>query len=336
MRAGAALLIFLALAGFVGLVRQPAAAQPEIGGLYLALGDSIAAGIGSSLPRERSYPALVHHWLEQESGGTIPFANLAIPGETTESFTSGGQLQALQREADLASQAGLPLIAVTLSLGGNDLLNLSDAGLAEREAGLERFRVSYRAAAEAVRNVVGPDTPLILTTLYDLTGGDAAVPYSDAWWVAQFNEVIQNVAGETSSAVVDLREGFQNEIPELTLYPTDVHPTNRGQLAIARLVWASLGSTGDPPRIEVVSSLTVTRDTPTLRFRVDNPIELVAAHVVIGDTETAATSVGDGEWVALLDLSGIETRSISVRIRVVDMAGEQGETEVTLERSGEG
>lgn len=291
-------------------------------GLYVALGDSLAAGIGSSLPRERGYPALVQRWLAQHAAAPVPYTILAVPGETAASFAATGQLDRFRDTAAQARDAGLPLAAVSLSLGGNELLALRAAGVSDRQQGLDAFRASYSAALAAVRAAAGPDTRIVVTTYYDLTEGDPALPRTDAWWIARFNEVIRAAAEAEGTTVADLHPPFQSRVTELTHYPLDVHPSNAGHVVIAGLVWAALGLDTTGPSIQISSPAEATRPTPTLQFTVADDTEGTTVTVEVdGLTAVEPLEVTDGAWVALLDLAGVTTGAIAVTVIARDVAG---------------
>ena len=154
-----ALLTLALLAGAVAPTHRAGATSP---GVYIALGDSVAAGIGSSLPRTRSYPALVHGWLAAQLGGNVQFANLAVPGETTATFISGGQLEHFKQEVARDRQAGLPVLAVSVTLGGNELLDVSGQLLSDRQAALDDFRQRFPDALRQIR-AQAPDARLVVT-----------------------------------------------------------------------------------------------------------------------------------------------------------------------------
>jgi lysophospholipase L1-like esterase len=302
------------------LAPQPSRAQTP--GVYITAGDSIAAGIGASLPREHGNGALVHGWLEALTGATVPFENLAIPGETAASFIDGGQLQRLRETVTRANEAQLPILAVTISLGGNELLGLEANGLADRKAGLDDFRQRYNEAVAAIRTAVGDETPIVVLTYYNLTGGDSTIQLSDAWWIEQFNDVIRSVAQTHNAGVADLPDRFTGRIDELTHYPFDVHPSNTGHAEIARAVWSTLALDTEPPIITIDSDLEVTRSTPTVRFTVADNVGVrsvtaqsdgVAFH---GPFETAPN-----EYAMLLDVEVGEATEVALTLEISDDAG---------------
>ena len=109
-----------ALALAIGLFATPAAAA-EPDGLYVALGDSLAWGDGASDPATTSYvPLMADYFAGTSNGGAKNSVNLAVRGETTDSFIAGQMNSALAAILDPSTDTRV----VTLSIGGNDLLNL--------------------------------------------------------------------------------------------------------------------------------------------------------------------------------------------------------------------
>lgn len=300
---------------------QPAPVAAGSPGLYIAVGDSLTAGVGSSLPRTRSYPALVHQWMEALNGVPLPYSNLGVPGETAASFLTGAQWPAFQAEVARAASAGTPMYAVSVSLGGNELLSAQATGLLDRQSALDEFRVSYEQAIDGIRSAIGTETPLVLTTYYDVTEGDPAQQFTDAWWVAQFNQVILDTANDYDARVADLAPLFLDRLAELTRYPVDVHPTNQGFLAIAEAVWQTLDFDRTPPVIELRSSEQVTRGTPTLRFTATDQVGVTTLRVTAGEADVRPIELAPGEYVALLNLGSDPTQPLPVVIEATDAAG---------------
>jgi lysophospholipase L1-like esterase len=95
------------------------AATPQT--VYLALGDSLAWGDGASSPAETSYSALLTDYFAGTAhGGAKQAVNLAVRGETTSSFIDGQMNAAVALILDPTTD----VTVVTLSVGGNDLLDL--------------------------------------------------------------------------------------------------------------------------------------------------------------------------------------------------------------------
>lgn len=109
-----------ALALAVGLIASPVAAA-ESDTVYLALGDSLAWGDGASDPATTAYvPLLADYFAGTANGGAKTALNLAVRGETTGSFMAGQMNAAVATILDPATDTRV----VTMSIGGNDLLNL--------------------------------------------------------------------------------------------------------------------------------------------------------------------------------------------------------------------
>lgn len=98
----------------------PAAAHAQ-STLYLALGDSLAVGDGASDPATTGYVGLMTDYYAGASHGNAKAAvNLAVGGETTESFMGEQMSSAVETIQDPSTD----VTVVTISIGGNDLLNL--------------------------------------------------------------------------------------------------------------------------------------------------------------------------------------------------------------------
>jgi len=301
--------------------------------VYIAVGDSIAAGIGSSLPRERGYAALTHALITQHSGSFVPFESLAVPGETARTFIDNGQLDRFRASVSRAREGGLGIHVVTLSLGGNEMLDLESSGLPDREAGLETFRVSYAEALDAVRVVIGPNVPLVVTTYYDLTEGNSTLTNTDAWWIEQFNTVIRDQAAERGAAIADIHEPFTGNIAAWTLYPVDVHPSNAGHLKIAEAVWRTFGNDATAPVIDAPERIRANRDTPTLRFNATDSTSLSNLSLECPDVQCTQPLIDEnGEYIALIDVSNAATSESMMTLVASDAAGNTTRHDIVIER----
>lgn len=111
---GGAILGTAALAGPV-----TAAGSPET--LYIAMGDSLAWGDGASVPDRTGYvPRLAGYFQGASHGGADTLVNLAVPGATTGDLLATQLADALALIGDPATDTSV----VTISVGGNDMLNL--------------------------------------------------------------------------------------------------------------------------------------------------------------------------------------------------------------------
>lgn len=298
--------------------------------VYIALGDSIAAGIGSSLPRERGYSALIRDLISRESGRIVTLENLATPGETVTSFRDDGQLSRFHDLVDRLNRGNTPISAITVSLGGNDMLHVSGRGSTDRQAALDGFTSAYPAVLSDIRSAVGNDIPIIVTNSYDLSSGDSSIVESDAWWIARFNDVIAAGAAASSARVADVSSEFAGHISDYTLAPWDVHPTNAGHQAIAAAVWRALAIDTIAPVVTVTPTLISARRMPTLRFTANDntgidDIEIRSS----GGTIHGPFQTGTNTWVVLVDLGDV-TGIVTVTIKASDLAGNTVSRDVTI------
>jgi lysophospholipase L1-like esterase len=321
--------LILAVATTSLLAQRPALARSE--GAYIALGDSVAYGIGSSFPDRRSYPALVREFLEVYLDGRVELINLAVPGETAASFLENGQYQALSETVSILEEGDTRLEVVTVSLGGNEMLARRSAGAVERQQALREFRDSFEETVSRIRAEIGSSPVLVLTTYYDLSEGDAAVESSDAWWVEQFNQVIRESAGRHDATVAELDNTFRDRIQELTHAPYDVHPKNQGYRAIARQVWSAIGFDNEPPVITVLSGETASRRMPTLQAEVTDNVGVASVSARVGsDASMDMLHTGGGHYVALLDFRGQAPGERQIIVTAMDSAGTTSQVEHRL------
>jgi len=105
----------------MGTITASASASRQQPTVYLALGDSLAWGDGASVPDHTGYvPRLAGYFSGGAHGDADQLVNLAIRGETTDSFLAGQLGQALA----VINDPNTDVRVVTISIGGNDLLNL--------------------------------------------------------------------------------------------------------------------------------------------------------------------------------------------------------------------
>ena len=232
-------------------------------GTHLALGDSLAVGVGATDPQELGYVGRLFAALS-EPGAALRVANLsnlAVSGETTSSMIRGGQLAAALEAAHAADP---PVSLVTLDIGGNDLLRLlgTDA-CASAPQGPEcqqlvaltliDFRANYRLIVGELSGALAhaPDARLAVMTYFNpFSGTDAA--YEAAAELALLgtdgrldcsadesashgmNDIIACVAEDVGAVAVDVQPRFSDLGLELThIGSEDIHANDRGYEVIA-------------------------------------------------------------------------------------------------------
>src|SRR5215210_4855609 len=210
-----------------GLSPTTADAVPE-SPLYLALGDSVSRGYGA--PAGQGFVDLYHAYLRGTADPDLQLSNLAVPGETSSSMRSNGQLGAALAAIGEASDTR----ALTLGIGGND------GGSGQCPAGYNaapcQFKDNYTAIVRALRSALdddpGDETFEVLQyynpsagtgsseeRLYEfaLLGSDGKIDCSGSGYAVGLNDHIAYI-GKAYGAV-----------------PIDAHPTCKagGQLLMA-------------------------------------------------------------------------------------------------------
>ncbi len=223
------------------------------GGVYVSLGDSVAAGSGASVsgasdPAATSYVGLVAEALRAKFGDTLTVESLATGGHTTQMLID----EQLDAAVALLQEGDVRL--VTLTIGGNDLgiyaahpacvldpanpeCPLED-GLLEVEERLDEIFGQLRAAA-------GPDVPIVAQlypNLFSGTGHEFTQQAETAFRL--LNGVIAGVARSHDVLRADPRRAFQAEGQRLTHLLDDMpdaHPNDAGYRAIADAFLEALG-----------------------------------------------------------------------------------------------
>lgn len=196
--------------------------------VYLSLGDSLAVGVGSSDPPERGYAPLYEAHLERRTGREVDLIQLGVSGETSESFIgsypdpAGSQLA---RAEEILGRS--PGALVSLSLGGNDLLQAPDDPERRREA-VERFGENLDRILETLHGASEPPPRISVLLLYSPEPGGPA-----DGWIARMNAEILACARRHGAVVANTPELFRGHEGEY-LRPGDIHPTDAGYRAIAR------------------------------------------------------------------------------------------------------
>jgi lysophospholipase L1-like esterase len=250
-----------------------AATPPPVTGeqpLYLSVGDSLAAGIGATNPLTEGWVALVHRALP---GWDL--VNLGIPGDDSFELLNEGQLndglaEIEERAAD--ADAGNEVGAITVDIGGNDLLDIyfdlvipGDCPSVEEslqrpvcvealEAALAEFRGNL-AQILARLQAAAPDAPIFLMTLYNPFSGDSSpldqigqlslegeegTPFPEG-----LNDVIRQVGTEAGVTVAEWYEPFLGKRYEYISMDI-IHPNDEGHQVMAGVVIAAMAQAGLP------------------------------------------------------------------------------------------
>ncbi len=211
-------------------------------GLYVSLGDSVAAGNGASDRASTSYAAL----LARDEGG-LELANVAVASATTRDVIDR-QLAQLDDAA-----RGRKLAFITISVGGNDLAALIPNATCQQDPlpascplddALAQVESDLNEMMKRLRSSYGK-TPIVLLlypNFFSGTGHPFEAPAERV--LPRLDEVIARVAARYQhTAVAAAAAAFAGNGPELThvLDPQfDPHPNDAGHRAIAAAFEAAL------------------------------------------------------------------------------------------------
>jgi lysophospholipase L1-like esterase len=240
--------------------------DPDVGGAYLAVGDSITFGVGVPRPQQSGYVARVADALSRGGADARPRIGstrvFAVPGETAEGF--------LERRADDVDRAieelGSSVELVTIGLGANEILRarrdpactLDRAGDACRgviASASEAAASSLDAVVARVQAAIaesGSDAVILLLAYYNpdldpvaaasVAGSDGTVGCDPLEERPGLNDRIACIAEARSVGLVDLYEAFLGREDELTRFRAgDVHPNAEGYGVIAETILEALG-----------------------------------------------------------------------------------------------
>lgn len=245
--------------------------QPEIGGrtqittpsvprgtgLYVALGDSLAAGFQNGADhRTAGYVGAVRTAVERRQGPT-QLVNLACSGETTTSMVRGGVCTYAARSQLAAAEGFLRAHAadvrlVTLDIGGNDVAPCGFAGLepscttpalATLSQNLPVITSRLRAAAPHAQVVVlNYYDPFLVLDLFG-TGGPSGAGQRSVAELVKVNAAIARSATAVDARVADVASAFDTTVTTPTVVKDiGTLPTN-----LARIVtWTWMA----PPRFD--------------------------------------------------------------------------------------
>ncbi len=331
---GGAVSAGLLAAGLLGVVLAPAMAPAPAGAsapvYYLALGDSLAYGIGASSPSDGYVGDLYRHEATRIEG--LQLENLGCPGATTTSMLDGpgcsAGTQLADAEAFLAAHPGQVAFA-TIDIGANDVDGCLDGttidescvenGLAAIGANLPQILSGLSAA--------DPGLPLFAMNYYDpflavwLTGTSGqATAEESVDLLGDLNGTLDSAYTAAGATVADVATAFQStdfattgswagitlpqnvaDICNWTNMCTaeDIHANTTGHALIAGvfepLVDAALpATTCDPPTITSPATATAT-EGQAFSFTVDTCSTAVpslrATHLPSG---LAMVANGDG------------------------------------------
>ncbi|MDP9368715.1 MAG: SGNH/GDSL hydrolase family protein [Chloroflexota bacterium] len=242
-----------------GLVDRPAPPEQPFAPLYLALGDSLATGVGASDPDETGYVPLVHDDLRRnlecdpKTDSLCPnlrLRNLAKSGATTTTLLRDQVPDALQvlRARNGDGDPGNDVNVISVDIGGNDAFGVyPDCSGGVTPGCIEAVRAMFATvsrnlatALPELREAAGPDTRIIVMTYYNALIGcerSAAAPMADALLEGGagvpvgLNDLIRERAAQVGAGVA---ETYGRLSPDDLVGGDDcLHPVDSGYRIIA-------------------------------------------------------------------------------------------------------
>jgi lysophospholipase L1-like esterase len=233
--------------------------------LYLALGDSVAFGVGASARTVTAYVPLFYDLLrealpcrrsDRPGCRKLALENLAVGGATTASLISG-QLPAAVAELQARNHDRQPnndVEVVTIDIGGNDVFSVvpsctagpTPACIALVQASLQTVETNLTQILAELRAAAGPNTVIIAMTYYnplpscqlsDLAGL-AEVVLEGGPGVEGLNDRIRRISADNGVTVADT----YGKLAAMDLVGGSdcLHPNDSGHRIIADVFAAAL------------------------------------------------------------------------------------------------
>ena len=250
--------LILALPVAVLLAAPAGAASPQPS-LYLALGDSVAAGVGAQPAASEGYVAELHALLTaarrcgrgQALGCDLDLVNLAVPGATTGTLISQQLPEAVRllQERNGNSTPVDDVELITIDIGGNDVfrpvlsacaLPQAPSCLAAIQAALTQVATNYQTILSALRAAAGPDTTIAVMAYYNPLPAcqlSALTPLADLVLEgggplpAGLNDIIRSQAAASDAVVAETAPLIG--VDDLVGGTDCLHPNNSGHDDIA-------------------------------------------------------------------------------------------------------
>ncbi len=219
---------------------------------YVALGDSLAANVGVTEPRN-GYVSRFHRAISERDGLAYGLRNFAVSGETSGSLIRSGQL-----EEALAFMAANPISYVTIDIGGNDLLGHLSSGDCSEDPRLascrQRVADTFNTYEDNLQRILtdladaAPDATIIFLTTYNPFslgfGGDLEFEAESNRITSELNAIAERIATEKGVLVADgftPMQGTTASTTHMVNSPPDIHPLPIGFDILAAALLDTLG-----------------------------------------------------------------------------------------------
>ena len=255
------LLPLLAALLFLALLAPAAPAAAKETPAYVALGDSLAFGVGASDPTGGGYVALTYDALRKSDryrDRGLELVNLGVPGATSSDLLLPGSqleraLNEIRERQEDTSSADDNVEIITIDIGGNDLLALvtSDSPCLADPLGPEcqvllqqMMDTLEENLTEVLRRLRGaaPRAAIIVLDLYSpLSGRGGAEDQVADFAVREINGVTESVVSdpELGADLASVYPLFRGRAAQLVA-DDNLHPNDDGHALIAEVVQAAI------------------------------------------------------------------------------------------------
>lgn len=186
---------------------------------YVALGDSLTAGVGVTSYTE-SFPHGVATLLSKKYG--VELQVLAYPGLRSKGVITEFLTTAVAAKPDI----------VTILIGTNDIHGRVSA---------QEFESNYRAILEGLGDTKADIYAVSIPYIGSRTLVFPPMNFYFDWRTRHFNRIIQRLAAEYKVTYIDIAEPTKRELKPDTLYSADsFHPNTVGYARWSHLIYADI------------------------------------------------------------------------------------------------
>jgi len=212
-----------------------ASAEMQVPAVYVAIGDSLAAGQTPDRAIDSGYADLIAQELTRNQPVALFSKDLAFPG-----FTTADVLDSIQSDeaVELLGSANI----VTVSAGANDLLRLVQPNPVDGSLSFGQIQADYalNAARENIGEILGELAESAPSADVYVMGYYFAYPHArdsqkqgTAKQLDQLNAILEQEAERAGATFVGVSERFGEDAVELVPNAGDVHPNISGYQEMA-------------------------------------------------------------------------------------------------------
>lgn len=210
--------------------------------VYVALGDSLAAGQTPYREIDQGYTDLVAGELARSGQLALFSKDLAFPGFTAEQVLNSIETEEAQ---NLVSQASL----ITVSAGANDLLRIVNANPDQGTLAFQQVQVDFalNQARISVETLLKKLEELAPQANVLVVGYYFAYPHvadfqkeGTSKQLDRLNQILEQSARKYGATYVDVTERMNTDLKAFVPNPADVHPVQEGYRQMANSVLQEL------------------------------------------------------------------------------------------------